>query len=432
MPLGGITRAWYLRNMKDNIVITGIGVVSSLGIGKEAFWQALKEGKSGVRPVTLFDTAHFKTKLGAQVPDFKAEEILGPKGLRTFDRTIKLLLCAGTLAVEDAGLEINEEVALDMGVSIGNAFGSVWSSSEFDKTALREGPRYVNPAEFPNTVMNSPASQLAIRFKIKGPCATISNEFVSSTDSLKYAIDLLKNKRAKIVLTGGVEELCEQTYLAFYKTRFLAGLKGEEISCPFDQRRNGIILGEGSALFVLESEESALKRKAHIYARVSGYGTYFQPYKIDNYEPTGFGLKKAIGLALAEAAIKPDAVSYICSAANSTLAADAIETKVLKEVFGQEAAKIPVTSIKSMTGETFSASGAMQVASCLGALEKGFIPPTINYAQKDVACDLNYVANVARNASPGNILINTFGPANLNSCLVISRHKDSVNYSVRF
>lgn len=388
--------------MNENIVITGLGVVSSIGIGKDAFWQALQNGKSGVRPVTLFDTSALKTKLGAEVPNFKPEEILGPKGLRTFDRTIKLLLSAGTLAVQDAALEINDQTSPDIGISIGNAFGSVWSSSEFDKTALRDGPRYVNPAEFPNTVMNSPASQLAIRFKLKGPCATISNEFVSSIDSIKYAIDLIRNKRAKIVLAGGVEELCQQTYLAFYKTRFLAGLKGEEISCPFDKRRNGIILGEGSAVFVIESEESALARKAHIYARISGYGTYFNPYKIDKYEPSGLGLKKAIESALSDAGIKPSEISYVAAAANSTVEGDGIEIKVLEEVLAEDFKHIPVTSIKSMIGETFSASGAMQVASALGAFAKGFIP------------------NVTPLAKPKNILINTFGPANLNSCLVLT------------
>lgn len=425
MPMhsAGTTHAWYSENMNDNIVITGIGVVSSIGTGKDAFWQALKEGRSGIKPVTLFDTSSLKVRLGGEVSDFKPEEILGPKGLRTLDRATKLLLCAGSLALADAKLDINDESSNSVGTCIGTTLGHLWSSSEFDKSALREGPRYVNPAEFPNTVMNSPASQLNIRFKIKGPCATILSGFTSSLDAIEYSLNLIRNNRAEIVLAGALEDLAEQNYLGFYKTQFLAGLRGQEISSPFDKRRNGAIFGEGSGVVVLEKEESARKRGARIYARISGYGTSFYPYKIDRYEPQGKGLKKAVEFALSSANLAPKDIDYISSAANSTVEGDLIETDVIKEVFKEKAAKLPISSIKSMLGETYSAAGILQLVSAVASINDGFIPPTINYEQKDASCDLDCVPNKARPVAVNNVLIDAFGPSGANSCLIVSKHK---------
>jgi 3-oxoacyl-(acyl-carrier-protein) synthase len=239
-------------------------------------------------------------------------------------------------------------------------------------------------------------------------------------DAIKYAIDLIRNKRADIVLSGGVEEFCEQTYLGFYKIKFLSGLKGEELSCPFDKRRNGIIFGEGSSILILETEKSAKKRGAKIYARILGFGSSFNPYKIDKYEPEGKGLKKAITLALEDASLSPQYIDYISSAANSTLEADLIETGVINEVFKEKAKDIPVSSIKSMLGETFSAGGALGVAATIGAMDGGFSPPTINYTEKDNACDLDYVPNKSRSIKINKALINSFGPSGNNSSLVIS------------
>jgi len=405
--------------MQDKIVITGIGVLSSIGIGKDAFWQALQEGKSGVKPVTLFDTSKLKVKMGAEISDFNPGAILGEKGLRNLDRATKLLLCAGKLALDDAKLEITEENSTSFGISIGTTLGSLWSISEFDKSALRDGPHFVNPAEFPNTVINSPPSQLAIRLKSKGPCATISSGFTSSLDAIKYGIDLIRNKRAQIVLGGGVEEFCEQTYLGFYKVNFLAGVKGPELNCPFDQRRNGIIFGEGSAILVLESEESAKKRGANIYARILGFGTYFYPYAINKYEPQGYGLKKAMRLALDDASVAPFEVDYISAAANSTRDADIIETGAVKDLWGAKAGKVAISATKSMLGETFSASGVLAAVATTGSIQKGFIPATLNYKEKDSSCDLDYVANSARKAKINKALVNAFGPSGSNSCMVI-------------
>ncbi|MCM8787431.1 MAG: beta-ketoacyl-[acyl-carrier-protein] synthase II, partial [Candidatus Omnitrophica bacterium] len=261
-----------------------------------------------------------------------------------------------------------------------------------------------------------------IRFGIKGPCSTISSGFTASTDAIKYAIDLIKNSHAKIVLAGGVEEFCQQIYLAFYKAKFLAGIKGEEICCPFDARRNGIIFGEGSAVLVLEEEELAIKRKANIYGYIRGYGTFFAPYSVSKYHPAGYGLKEAIKEALKNANFGIKNIDYICAASNSTKEADLIETKVIKDVFGNKAKKIPISSIKSMIGETFSAAGAFSIVAALCAINNNFIPPTISYEIKDQDCDLDYVPNKARESNIRNVLINTFGMTGNNSCIVVSKN----------
>lgn len=408
--------------MKNTVVITGIGIVSPIGIGKDAFWTSLQENVSGIKPVTLFDTAAIKSKLGGEITNFTPEDILDKKGLRNMDRATKLLLCAGQLALNDAGLNITDANSTSCGISVGTTLGSLWSISEFDKSALRDGPHYVNPAEFPNTVINSPPSQLAIRMKIKGPCATIASGFTSSLDAVKYGMDLIKEGRAETVLAGGVEEFCEQTYLGFYTMKFLAGIKGKEVSSPYDKKRNGIILGEGSAILILESEAAAKKRNARIYARISGFGTSFHPYVLEKYEPTGAGLKDAMASAITDAELKPDKIDYISSAANSSKEADKIESDAIRSVFKEQASTIPVSSIKSSIGETFSASGVLNTAAAIGAIEREFLPATLNYSEKDPECPLDCVPNKSRQAKIKHILVNSFGPGGTNSCVVVSKH----------
>jgi len=410
--------------MRKRIVITGVGVVASNGIGKDAFWQALKDGKTGIKEVSLFETTSMKTKLAGEIKDFDAKVYLGEKGLRLLDRSTKLVNVASKLALDDAGFVVTDENTDQVGVVLGTTLGSVWSISEFDKQALREGPRYVNPALFPNTVINSPASQVSIRFGIKGFNTTIATGFTSSLDSLKYACDFIQWGRAKAVLVGGVEELCIQTYLGFYKLKFLSGSNDEtgiELSCPFDKRRNGIILGEGSVMVLIEDLESAKARGAKIYAEIRSIGYAFDPFRVNKYNRRGPGIRKALAEALNEAELSPKDIDYISANANSTKEADLIETEAIKDVFGDTSAKIPVSSIKSQIGETFSASGAMQMAAGVGSLEKQFIPATLNYKEKDAECDLDYVPNSSRNAKLSNILLSCFGPSGVSNCVILSK-----------
>lgn len=412
--------------MDKRIVITGVGVLASNGIGKDEFWKAIREGRSGIKPVTLFDIKTLRTKLAGEISGLNPEAILGPKGLRNLDRATKLALAASKLALDDAGIAqpISEEETDQFGVSLGTTMGSTWSISEFDKEALREGPRAVNPALFSNTVINSPASQISIRFNIQGFNSTISTGFCSGIDAIFYAINMMDRYGYKIVLSGGVEDLCEQTYKGFHKIGHLAGSRPgkEEINCPFDMRRNGIVFGEGAGLVVMEEFEHARKRRADIYAEILGYGTAFDPDSKNIYNPRAKGAGEAMRACLKDSKLTGDRIDYINASADSTLDCDAMETLAVKNVFGKRAKEIPISSTKSMIGESFSASGALGVVASLGAMSGGFIPPTINYKTPDRRCDLDYVPNASREARLDTVLINSFSLTGPNSCLAIGRY----------
>lgn len=411
--------------MKKRVVMTGVGIFTGNGKGKEEFYQSLKDGKVGYGPITLFETDQFTLNIAGEVKDFDAKQYFGPKGLRLLDRSTRLLVAASKLAIADSGFVITEENSDDVGVSVGTTLGSLKSIAEFDEVTLKEGPRYVNPALFPNTVINSPASQVNIWNNIQGFSTTLSTGFTSSIDALSYAYDFFQMERAKVIYAGSVEELCFHTYFGFYTLKFLSGSKEGTsfVNCPFDKRRNGITFGEGACLVAMEDHDHAVKRGARILGEVLGFGYFFDPFRINRYNPRGTGVKAAIRNALEDAQVGPEEIDYICANANSTVAADKIETEAIKEVFGPRAYKIPVSSIKSMTGECYSASGSFAVAACLGALTDDFIPPTVNYQEPDPDCDLDYVPNQSRKARLNKILIITFGPEGSNSCMVLGRYQ---------
>lgn len=406
---------------KERIVITGIGVVSPIGIGKEAFWQGLKEGRSGIKPVTLFDTSTTRSKLAGEITDFKPEEILGPKGLRNLDRTTLLALCAAKLALDDANFQVTEENTDDVGVVLGSTMGSVWSISEFDKEFIRGGLRAVNPGLFPNTVINAPASQISIWFKIKGFNSTLSSGFTSSLDALEYARNFLLIGRAKAVLVGGVEELCEQMFKGCYKLGFLAGsqIDQKELCAPFDARRNGAVVGEGAAVFLMETQEAAQKRGSKIYGSIGALGSAFDRDCHYRYSLKANGLKKAIGRALNISEKDPEDIEYISSSANSTVAGDYSEAKAIKSLYSKEKGVV-VSAVRSMIGESFSAGGAFQVASALFSINSQCVSPTINYKEEDERCLLDCVPNQSRSLKVNNVLVVNSSPMGRNSAVVLS------------
>ncbi|MBU2541851.1 MAG: beta-ketoacyl-[acyl-carrier-protein] synthase family protein [Candidatus Omnitrophica bacterium] len=410
---------------KSRTVITGIGVISPIGIGKDEYWQSIMDGKSGFKPITLFDTSDLKVKIGGEISNFNPKQILNTQNIMDLDRATLLLSSAVKLAIDDAKLDINETNTKQIGVSVGTTFGSLHSISEFDKESLREGPRYVNPSVFPSTVGNSPASRIGIRFKIKGFNSTISTGMCAALDALDYARDFINLGRTNTVVTGAVEDFCIQTFLGFYKLNYLSGLNGdpEPLSCPFDKRRNGIIFSEGSTVLILEELDSAKKRKANIYAQVLGIGSCFDPIKFYRFNPKGEGMVKAMQLALADANLKPEDIDCIFANANSTKDADRIETKAIKDVFGNFADEVCITAPKSILGETFSASGGLSTVAAIGALNKDLIPPTINYQEKDPDCNLNYVTNKSRKNKLNRIMINAFGPNGANTVVIIGKLK---------
>src|SRR4030043_976888 len=406
---------------KKRIVITGIGVIAPNGIGKDQFWTALKEGRSGIKPISRFDTNGFKCKLAGEINNFNPSVFLGSKGLKNLDRTTRLLCSAAKLAIDDAKLIITYKNTDDIGVCTGTTLSSLWNIAEFDKGIIEDGPLFSDAALFPGTVVNAASSQVSIRFNIQGFNTTVSTGYSSSIDALKYAVDFIRLGRIKTVLVGAGESISPANYTGFYRLGFLAGIKGEELSCPFDKRRNGIILSEGASVVVIEDEEYAKKRKTNIYAEIKGIGSYFDAFKMGKYNPEAEGLKESMIKAIKDAGLRITDIDCINASANSVPEQDRLETKAIKDVFGRLAYNIPVSSIKSMIGEPFSAGGLFQIASSAGSIANNFIPPTINYMVKDNDCNLDYVANRSRIARINNVLINNFGPGGNNASLVISR-----------
>jgi 3-oxoacyl-[acyl-carrier-protein] synthase II len=404
----------------ERIVVTGVGVVSALGAGREAFWRSLTAGASGLRPLSLFPVRSGGSQLAGEIAEFSPGPFIGTKGIRHFDRTALLLACAAKLALEDAGIRGSAaDPARDdgIGIAVGSTFGTIGSIAAFDTEALREGPSYVNPMEFPNTVLNAPASRVSILFGVTGPNATISTGEASGLDALGYATDFLRLGRARAMLAGGVFGLGEDVHRGFARARALSGSEGgEELCAPFDRRRNGIVLGEGSCLLFLEVLEHARARGARIYGEVAGYASAFRARGTD---PVTSG-RRAIHAAIGRAHSLPSDSWCVFGGANSTLAGDRLEAQTLRAAFDGAAACPPVSAIKSMCGECLDASGALQAAAALLALTEQVVPATINHRVADEECDVDCVPNTARRMKVTHALVTASSYAGHCSALVLS------------
>lgn len=406
------------------IVITGISVISSIGAGKDIFWENLTKGVSGIKPITLFDVSKYNSKQAGEISDFDAKVYLGPKGIRHIDRTSLLVSSATVLAIRDASLDNNTYSADEIGIVVGSTYGSINSISSFDFQSLREGPNYVNPMDFPNTVLNAPASRASIFCNATGLSTTISNGVTSSIDAIIYASDFLRMGRVKAVVAGGVHGLTPDIFWGAHNSKILSGSKSGtlEISAPFDKRRNGMVLGEASALVILETLEDALKRNAPIYAEIKGYGTAFEPGMAVNKNYQTDGNKRSIMSAIKSAHFTLHDISYISANAYSGVYGDALEARVIKDVFGMRSKLIPVTAIKSITGECLDASGALQTVAAVMSIKSNTVPPMINYSEYDENCDLNFVTS--NSVMPvKNVLINTISRLGNNSSLIVSKYK---------
>lgn len=409
---------------RSRVAITGLGVVSSLGLGKQDLGRALREGQSGIKPVSLFDTGMARAKLGAEVPDFHPETILGPKGLRLLDRVTKLGLCAAKMALDDSGFAITDETAGDIGIVLGTTYGSMASRMDYYLEAIQQGPRSVNPAMFPNTIANSPASQIAIRFGIRGFNTTISTGFTSAIEAALHADRFIRGNRIRAVLVGGVEELSQVAYLAFDRTGALSSQTGasQELCAPYDERRNGMVLGEGAAMLLLEDLESAQRRGASIYAEFLGGAAVTDPQAYFRYRMrTGHGAR-CIREALEKSRTAPEAIDYVASGANSHQTGDAAEAGSLCAALGGGGRRVVASAAKSMLGETFSASGGLQIAAALLSLEQGLIPPTLHHEQPDPRCPLDCVPNHAREARIDRVLVFSQSPLCQSAACVLGRY----------
>ena len=409
--------------MNKKAVATGIGVVSPLGIGHQDFWKNLVSGNSGIAPMEHLDLSKYECKYGAEVKDLNTEEFLGRKGLRYLNKGTKFLGSSVKMALDDAKLEMDEELSNQTGILIGSSLGNFSQTTDYFHDIAREDPSGLSPMQSYDVALNSSINYASVVFKLKSFARTISSSFTSSTDAIGNAIKLIQNGKANVIIAGGVEQISLDLYMIFYMRKMLARANGtgSEISMPFDKRRNGFIMSEGSYVFVLENHDYAVSRGARIYGEVSGYGSIFAGGRNSDtgkrVEKAGNAMKKCID----DASMSTDDIGLINANGNSGKLPDLIEAKAIKELFGEES-NIPVHTVKSSLGESYGASGAMQTASALLSINNGLVPPTINYEEKDPECNLN-VVNERLEKEVNTVLINSFDLSGNNSCLIVKKHE---------
>lgn len=397
----------------QRVVITGAGVISAVGAGVEQFERALFQGTCGV------GTAEFlgQRVAAAEVPDFAPQQWLGNKGIRVLDRSARLLCVACHLALEGAGLTNGEPAAADDGLGLicGTLFGGLHSIVSFDWSGLTEGPSYVNPMQFPNTVINSPAGQAAIRFRLKGVNSTVCAGLASGLYALHYGAEALRLGRARLLLAGGVEELCEESVLGFRKLEAASPTGSVR---PFRKDSDGTVPGEGSALLVLEPAESAMARGVTPWAEVAGFGCAHDAEAVDAYRASGEGASAAMKEALETAGIGAGDVGCVIAGASGSRAGDATEARALAHVLGERLAGIPVSAPKASFGEAMGASGALCALAGVLALKRRAAPPTAGCQET------NYGLRLSAEPQPfeeGVVLVNALSCDGNNASLVLRR-----------
>ncbi|GAB4489629.1 MAG: beta-ketoacyl-ACP synthase II [Thermodesulfovibrionales bacterium] len=402
-------------------VITGLGIVSAAGIGTEPFWSSLCSCRNGFRPISLFDAAPYSVQHAGEIPAFDPASFLGKKGLRDLDRATRILMVASLLAIEDSGLRASDENRQRIGVSVGTTFGSLRSFAEFDRTGLQDGPRYVNPSLFPNTVINSPASRVAIRFGLKGFNTTLATGFCAGLDAASAATDFLRLGRAEAVCACATEELCEESFRILVSQGLLAEDNGASPeSVPFLERRRGAVLAEAAASAIIETADSASARGAVPYAKLRGQGASFDPAQDWSFGSHA-GLAQAIREALGNASFSPDDIDCVVSGANSSEGIDRIEAAALRDVFGPRLARIPVTSAKAAAGETYSCSGMLSLAAAALCLRHSLIPPLPAGNAAEDASGLLLVTGMPLPGDYRTALVTSADPYGSNAAIVLER-----------
>src|ERR1051326_4024157 len=358
------------------VVITGAGVVSSLGDTPAELHAALCGGRSAISPVELFDTRGLGCPLGGEVKGFDAQKYLGKRNLRPLDRTSRLVASAAQLTLDASGWTAQMRAEQEVGVVLGTMFCSVHTISEFDRRALEAGPAYASPMDFANTVINAAAGQTAILHDLRGVNTTISTGVTSGLQAIAYAADLIRSGRARALLAGGADELCFESFYGFERAGLLCRSNGHEghYPIPFDARRNGSALGEGAALLMLEDAASARERGARVLAEVAGCGSGYDCSREGDERKAAEAVAHSMRFAMYEAMLRPYEIECISASANGSPGGDRHEARGIAEVFGEHARSMPVAAVKAMLGETLGASGAMQAAVALEAMRGGTLP----------------------------------------------------------
>ena len=412
---------------KQEVVITGMGLVTPIGNDLPTSWKNLIEGKSGCGPITDFDASSFPTRIAAEVKNFNLDiDIVDKKTLKRMDRFVQFAISAAYEAIKDSNISLDNEDRGRIGVIIGAGIGGLRIIEQQHFQLVKSGPSRVSPLLIPMLIPDMAAGQVAIIFGLKGPNFATVSACASGAHAIAVACELLRTGKMDVVIAGGTESCITPLGLAgFCSMKALSERNDqpEKASRPFDATRDGFVMGEGSGIIVMETMKHAKARNARIYAKMLGYGMSCDAYHITAPDPTGFGPHLCMKYAIEDAGIKPEQVSYINAHGTSTPLNDKSETAAIKKVFGDYAYKIPVSSNKSMIGHLLGAAGAVEFINTILSMHYGIIPPTINYEVADPECDLDYVPNVARKADIEISISNSFGFGGHNICLCVQKYR---------
>ncbi|QAT41510.1 beta-ketoacyl-ACP synthase II [Clostridium sp. JN-9] len=408
---------------RNRVVITGLGAITPLGNNPDEFWSNIKSGNTGIDFIKGFDTSDFKVKLAAEVKDFKPELYIEKKEIKRMDRFCQFAIAGAAQAFENSGLDLDSIDKERFGVIVGSGIGGIGTIEREEGNLLKKGPNKVHPLFIPMIISNMAAGNIAIKFGAKGMCTNVVTACATGTNCIGEAFHAIKNGLADIMIAGGTEASITPLSIAGF-TQLTALTKSDDpkrASIPFDAERSGFVMGEGSGIVIVESLEHALKRKANILSEIVGYGSTCDAYHMTSPSPDGQGAARAMKIAIDEADISKEEVSYVNAHGTSTPVNDKFETIAIKKVFGDYAKNVPISSTKSMTGHLLGAAGAIEAIVCIKALQEGFIPPTVGYKVSDPDCDLDYVPNVGRQQDINYAMSNSLGFGGHNAVLLFKK-----------
>jgi len=411
--------------MKRRVVITGMGAVTSLGIGVDEFWNSIKAGKCGISTVSKFDVTDYPTKVASEVKNFEPTDFIDKKDARRMDRYNQFAMAATKMAVENSRLDVDSIDKDRFGVLIGSGIGGIQTLEEQHQVLLSKGHKKISPFFIPMMIANMASGRIAIEYGARGFNSCVVTACATGTNAIGDAFRVIQRGEADVMITGGTE--APITPLAFAGFCSMGAMSTQEdpsvASRPFDAERDGFVMGEGAGILIIEELEHALKRGAEIIAEIVGYGCTNDAFHITAPAENGEGAAKSMQLAINDAGIMPEQVGYINAHGTSTDLNDKNETTAIKTVFGDHAYKLQISSTKSMIGHLLGAAGAVEAIITAKTVQEGFIPPTINYKTPDPDCDLDYVPNVGRNADVEYALSNSFGFGGHNAVLVFKKYK---------
>jgi 3-oxoacyl-[acyl-carrier-protein] synthase II len=409
------------------VVITGLGLVTPLGVGTRENWDALLAGRSGVGPITRFECSEYPVRIAAEVKGFDPLQFVERKELKKMDLFIQYAMGAAAFAVQDAGFKVEPGRAERAGVLVGSGIGGLPSIEAQHKTLLEQGPRRISPFFIPGLIVNLAAGQISIRYGLKGPNSATCTACATGTHAIGDAFRLIQRGEADTMVAGGTESVVVPLGVGGFAAMKALSTRNDEparASRPFDKDRDGFVLGEGAGIVLLESLETALDRGASIYAELVGYGMSGDAYHISAPSEDGDGPYRVMQNTLRDAGVAPQEIDYVNAHGTSTPHGDRVETVAIRRLFGDHANKLAVSSTKSMMGHLLGAAGAVETAITALALKEQTLPPTINQETPDPSCDLDYVPNVARRAEVRYALNNSFGFGGTNACVLLKRYPE--------